>query len=55
MSEAETASIPGVEVTTPKLQLLGDPEAAACIGEFCEIPAHHEQAVINRRIDSDLI
>jgi hypothetical protein len=38
-----------------KLEILGDPEAESCEGEFCEIPAHHEQAVMNRRVDSDLI
>jgi hypothetical protein len=50
MSDAMT-----VESTVPKLQILGDADAASCDGDFCEIPAHHEQAVINRRIDSDLI
>jgi len=57
MSEAMTASIPVVpaEVGAPKLQLLGAPDAASCDGEFCEIPAHHEQAVMNRRVDEDRI
>lgn len=57
MSEAMTASIPVVapEVSAPKLQLLGEADAATCEGDFCEIPAHHEQAVMNRRVDSDLI
>ncbi len=57
MSEAMTASIPIVatEAVAPKLQPLGDADAATCDGEFCEIPAHHEQAVMNRRVDSDLI
>lgn len=51
------ASIPVVpgDPDVPKLQLLGDAGAATCEGEFCEIPAHHEQAVMNRRVDSDLI
>jgi hypothetical protein len=40
---------------TPKLQLLGDLEAEACEGEFCELPAHREQAVMNRRVDSDAV
>lgn len=40
--------------TTP-LQILGDASAAVCDGDFCEIPAHHEQAIINRRVDSDNI
>lgn len=57
MSEATTAAIPIVkpEMSTPKLTLLGEPDAAACEGEFCEIPAHHEQAVMNRRVDEDRI
>lgn len=38
-----------------KLEILGDPEAEVCEGEFCEIPAHHEQAVMNRRVDEDRI
>ena len=38
-----------------KLEILGDPEAESCEGEFCEIPAHHEQAVMNRRVDEDRI
>jgi len=57
MSEAMTAPIPVVhdEAALPKLQLLGNADAESCEGDFCEIPAHHEQAVMNRRIDSDLI
>ena len=39
----------------PKLQLLGQIEADSCEGEFCELPAHREQAVMNRRIDEDRI
>jgi len=35
------------------LQIVGDPSAAACEGDFCEIPAHHEQAIVNRALDSD--
>ena len=40
---------------TDKLEILGDAEAESCEGEFCEIPAHHEQAVMNRRVDEDRI
>ncbi len=40
---------------TPKLQVLGELDAEACVGEFCELPAHREQSVINRRVDSDQI
>jgi hypothetical protein len=41
-------------VTSP-LTLLGDPSAAACDGDFCEIPDHHEQAIVNARLDDDRI
>ena len=38
-----------------KLEIIGDPDADACEGEFCELPAHREQAVMNRRVDEDRI
>jgi hypothetical protein len=38
---------------TMPLQIVGDPTAAACEGDFCEIPDHHEQSVVNRRLDDD--
>ena len=37
------------------LAQLGDPNAAACEGDFCEIPLHHQQAVINRKLDEDAV
>lgn len=47
-------------VTTPvtiparmPLTALGDPAAAACEGDFCAVPGHHEQAVVNHRLDED--
>jgi hypothetical protein len=40
--------------TTP-LTIVGDPNAAVCEGDFCEIPQHHEAAIINRRVDADEI
>jgi hypothetical protein len=54
MTDAMTAP---VRIVAPafSLQPLGDPAAAACDGEVCVIPDHHEQAVINRRIDDDAI
>jgi hypothetical protein len=55
MSEDITDAVPTAGPGAPKLQLVGDPAAAACEGEFCAIPAHHEQAVMNRRIDEDRI
>jgi hypothetical protein len=56
MSEATPQPVP---VATPQpaapLQLVGSPDAEACVGEFCALPAHREHAVMNRRVDSDLI
>jgi len=49
---------------TPAFQpllIIGDPTAAACEGDFCAVPhesdspQHHEQAVVNRALDSDLV
>jgi len=37
------------------LAQLGDPTAAACEGDFCAIPDHHEQAIINRKLDEDAV
>ena len=42
-------------VTIVPLTQLGDPLAVSCDGDFCEIPAHHEQAVVNRKLDLDEI
>ncbi|CAN5273566.1 hypothetical protein BH09ACT3_BH09ACT3_14770 [soil metagenome] len=43
------------DATTLPLQLVGDADAAACVGEFCAIPAHPEQAVVNRKLDDDAV
>ena len=51
---SETVAVESTSVT-PQLQLLGDLEAEACEGEFIELPAHREQAVMNRRVDEDRI
>ena len=37
---------------TQPLLIVGAADAAVCEGDFCEIPANHEQAVVNRAIDS---
>jgi len=42
-------------VGTISLQLVGEADAAACDGDFCAIPAHHEQAVVNRKLDDDAV
>jgi len=36
------------------LQIVGD-SAAACVGDFCVVPEHHSQAVVNRRLDEDAV
>ena len=38
---------------TQPLLIIGSQDSAVCEGDFCEIPAHHEQAVVNRAVDSD--
>ncbi len=51
-----TTTIPSDGVQhAPALQLIGSSDAESCEGEFCELPAHREQAVMNRRVDSDQI
>ncbi len=37
------------------LTIVGDPNGATCDGDFCTIPDHHEQAVVNRRLDEDAV
>lgn len=46
---------PTLPVPIITLQQLGDPTAAACEGDFCEIPDHHQQAIINCRLDEDAV
>ncbi len=41
-------------VTIP-LTMVGDSSADTCEGDSCVIPDHHEQAVVNRRLDEDLV
>ena len=70
----------GESALASPFQMLGDPTAAACVGDVCEIPSaalkqallaeasdqladeptaqhpeHPEQAVVNRRLDEDLV
>ncbi len=37
------------------LTILGAADAAVCDGEYCEIPDHYEQTIVNRRLDDDRI
>jgi hypothetical protein len=48
--DAATLPIPIV-----RLQRVGNPAADACEGDSCRIPEHHQQAVINRRIDDNAV
>ena len=43
-----------MDAATKPLMIVGD-SAAACFGDVCEIPAHHSQAVVNRRLDEDAV
>ena len=40
---------------TQPLLIVGDADAAVCEGDFCEIPEHHQQAIVNRALDSDRV
>ena len=39
--------------------MLGDSRAAVCVGDVCEIPqafaGESEQAIVNRKLDEDLV
>lgn len=52
-----SAPISTLGTTTPvaTLKLMGDVNAASCDGDFCEIPEHHNQAVVNRKLDDDAV
>lgn len=50
MTESLTAPVPIIP-----LQQVGDPAAATCEGDFCAIPDHHTQAVVNRKLDDDAV
>ena len=40
---------------TQPLLIVGDTDAAACEGDFCAMPEHHDQVVVNRALDSDRV
>jgi len=50
VTEATTTPVPIVGLTP-----LGESDADSCEGEFCAIPDHHMQTVVNRRVDQDEI
>jgi hypothetical protein len=43
------------DVAPTPFTLVGDPNAAVCEGDFCVIPEHPEQAVVNRRLDENAV
>jgi len=43
------------DISAIPLVLVGDPRMGVCEGDFCEIPDHHEAAVINGRLDRNEI
>ncbi|MFM9877307.1 MAG: hypothetical protein ACKVOG_05585 [Rhodoglobus sp.] len=55
MTDALTAPLPVIAPPRLLLTPLGDPSAAACDGDFCAIPDHHTQAVVNRKLDEDAV
>jgi len=42
-------------ITIVALTPLGDAAAAVCDGDFCVVPVHHTQAVVNKKLDEDLV
>jgi hypothetical protein len=44
-----------MDAATMPLQVIGSQDAASCDGDVCAIPVHHEQAVVNRALDSDRV
>jgi hypothetical protein len=48
----DAVTIPAV---VSPFKMIGEADAAACEGDFCAIPAHHEQAVVNRKLDDDAV
>ena len=43
------------DVAASPFTMVGDPTAAACVGDSCLIPEHHTQAVVNRKLDEDAV
>jgi len=50
MTDTATRPLPVVPLT-----VLGSEDAASCVGDFCEIPDHHNQVIVNRRLDDDAV
>ena len=50
MTNNATSSI-NIVALTP----LGDAAAAVCDGDFCAVPEHHTQAVVNKKLDENLV
>lgn len=40
---------------TQPLLIVGPADAAVCEGDFCAIPEHPQQAIVNRALDSDRV
>jgi len=51
----DAVTLPVTIASAVPLTLVGDAAASACEGDFCAIPDHHEQAIVNRRLDEDLV
>lgn len=40
---------------TQPLLIVGEADVDLCEGDVCAIPEHHDQAVVNRALDSDRV
>ena len=54
MADAQFSAL-GTTTPVATLKLMGDANAASCDGDFCEMPEHHNQAVVNRKLDDDAV
>ena len=48
-------SEPTSAVTPAPFEMLGDPNAVVCEGDFCELPDHREYGIVSRRLDDDKV
>jgi hypothetical protein len=55
MTDAAATSQPTTAARPLAFTMIGDPDAAACEGDVCLIPAHPEHGIMNRRLDDDRV
>ena len=53
LTDMKLTNITLTDAAPSPFTLVGDPNAAACEGDFCVIPDHNEQGIVNRRLDEN--